>query len=1115
MVSPDPSGRGAALVTAGPTAPNHADLAPPVMLYVDRTLIDGGGHLHIHGWAVSATPVVTVQVFAGEVRVGNAELGHQRDDVARTHTRYPNAATSGFLLAKRLGTRGEIATLRVQAVCMNGFSHELVVSPEHVTHISQARAAPKREPTAEQVRPAVRAIRMHCDEVALREDGTLAASGWAVCATAIAAVEVLLDGELVGEAELGGHRPDVAAEYPAVAMSRFSGFRFHERVRDGAQGEHKVVLIARNGLGDTHAESCIVQTTQAALVASALEPKPSSVDWPEFHLEVDKPSVKGGAVADPVVGRLTIEGWALASERVVAVNVFIDDEPVGEAHYGLARRDVAEAFPDHESALRVGYVFHCPLRRLHNGAHTVRVDARAADGSVASRRFQIDVKKAEEANGYAQIRRSLLPAQADFYADLLERLDFHPAFTLLLRQSGSLDSAKLEATLRSLALQVYPDWRLLIVADAPESAATIHALVAGQWPELAERIELLEDIDTATFDASLYAVLCPGDELGCDALAEIATAGGLHRGADLLYADESRVSPVSGEREPYFKPDFSPDLLLSTNYIGRPWFATGNLLNKTSVTGRTLLGRGEYDLVLRCAELAAEIRHVPKLLCHRGEAALDFVVQEKAALAAAAARRRDEAEVLAGCVPGTWRLRRTARASGMVSIIIPTCGAHGHVKTCIETIRTRTAYRNFEIIVIDNIPASEPYWKAWLAENADKLIAISEAFNWSRFNNKAAEHAVGEYLLFLNDDVEIIQDDWLDAMLEHAQRPEVGIVGPQLLYPDGKVQHAGMFLSSLGLARHAFRLAPGDDPCYFGLARTQRNVMAVTGACMLVRRQSFHALRGFDEAHQIVNNDLDYCLRTHKAGLLTIYTPHSTLIHHELASRDKLGDVFNAQHFNTKWKALFAAGDPFFNPRLARLVDDFRPDDEPVQEIFAGHPLCRREEIRRILAVKLDHIGDFITAIPAIRRLRALFPAAALHVLASGAARSLAAMESSIDGLIDFEFFNARSGLGQRTLAEGELQALRERLAQHQFDLAVDLRRHLDTREVLRCTGARFLAGYDHAGLFPFLNIALEWEDDVPLHRKRTHVSDALLNLVDAIGTACDPHRVELALPAN
>ena len=156
MVSPDPSGRGAASVTAGPTAPNHADLAPPVMLYVDRTLIDGGGHLHIHGWAVSATPVVTVQVFAGEVRVGNAELGHQRDDVARTHTRYPNAATSGFLLAKRLGTRGEIATLRVQAVCMNGFSHELVVSPERVTHISQARAAPKREPTAEQVRPAVR-----------------------------------------------------------------------------------------------------------------------------------------------------------------------------------------------------------------------------------------------------------------------------------------------------------------------------------------------------------------------------------------------------------------------------------------------------------------------------------------------------------------------------------------------------------------------------------------------------------------------------------------------------------------------------------------------------------------------------------------------------------------------------------------------------------------------------------------------------------------------------------------------------------------------------------------------------------------------------------------------
>ncbi len=297
-----------------------------------------------------------------------------------------------------------------------------------------------------------------------------------------------------------------------------------------------------------------------------------------------------------------------------------------------------------------------------------------------------------------------------------------------------------------------------------------------------------------------------------------------------------------------------------------------------------------------------------------------------------------------------------------------------------------------EIIVIDNIPATEPAWKTWIADTADKVIAIDGDLNWARFNNQAAQHAEGEYLLFLNDDIEIIEEGWLDAMLEHARRPEVGIVGARLLYPDETVQHAGMFLAGLGLARHAFRRSAAADPCYFGLALTQRNVMAVTGACMLVRQESYALLGGFDEAHAVVNNDLDYCLRAHEAGLLTVYTPYATLIHHELASREKLDDVYDTTHFNTRWKSVFADGDPYHSPRLSRQVDNYQPDAEPTQEILVGHPRYRREEIRRILVVKLDHIGDFITAIPAIRRLKSLFPAATLHILASRSVGSLIAM---------------------------------------------------------------------------------------------------------------------------
>ena len=488
---------------------------------------------------------------------------------------------------------------------------------------------------------------------------------------------------------------------------------------------------------------------------------------------------------------------------------------------------------------------------------------------------------------------------------------------------------------------------------------------------------------------------------------------------------------------------------------------------------------------------------------------------EVAALTRAAARRGIAAEVLAGAVPGTWRLRRTQPAAGMVSIIIPTCAARGYIETCIKSLRERTAYRNFEIICVDNIPDSQVAWKIWLQQNADKIVPMPDAFNWSHFNNRGVEAASGEYLLFLNDDIEMIQPDWLDALLEHAQRPEVAVVGPQLLYPDGKVQHAGMFLATRGIARHAFRFAAADEPGYFGLALTQRNVIAVTGACMLMRRSVFQALGGFEEAHEIINNDLDFCLRAHRAGKLVVFTPYASLVHHEAASRDRLADVFDLGHFEARWNTLFAAGDPYFSPRLSRHSDDYQPDDEPVETIFAGHPLFRHADIKRILVVKVDHIGDFVTAIPAIRRLKQIFPAAAIHVLASRAARAFAEIEDCIDEFIEFEFFHSVSGLGPKQISQEEYQALRDRLAPYRFDIAVDLRKHLDTRDVLRYTPARFLAGYDHMGQFPFLDISLEWEGDRNLQRKRSHVTDDLINLVDAIGTAgeADRTRLELAAP--
>ena len=640
------------------------------------------------------------------------------------------------------------------------------------------------------------------------------------------------------------------------------------------------------------------------------------------------------------------------------------------------------------------------------------------------------------------------------------------------------------ATLESLRKQVYRDWTLQILTADADTGAGVRALIADAAADLAERIDVLDPQDEEAFAQPIGAAhqsralrlvgfLSPGDQLGCDALLEMALSSGLHRDADFFYADEVRISPASREREPFFKPDFSPDLLLSTNYIGRPWFASTALLGKTGVTPRCSAGSRR----IRCR---AALHRAGGTDPSRAEAAVPA--------GNAADRRRGRgssgARACRGCGaasrPRCWPARCRApgasgarsRSSGMVSIIIPTCAARGYVETCIKTLRERTAYRNFEIICVDNIPDKQIAWKIWLKQNVDKIVPMPDAFNWSHFNNRGAAVAAGEYLLFLNDDIEITQPDWLDAMLEHVQRPEVAVVGPQLLYPDGKVQHAGMFLATPGIARHAFRFAASDEPGYFGLALTQRNVIAVTGACMLMRRTMFQALGGFDEAHEIINNDLDFCLRAHQAGKLVVFTPHASLIHHEAISRDGLPDVFDLSHFEARWKTLFAAGDPYFSPRLTRHSDDYRPDDEPVQTVFAGHPLFRHDEIKRILVVKVDHIGDFITAIPAIRRLKQIFPAASIHVLASRAARAFAATLDCVDEFIEFEFFHPISGLGQREISRGRVQGA-ERAA-----CAVSLRHRGGSAQASRY--ARCAA--PHAGTIP-RRLRLHGAVPVPRHR--------------------------------
>ncbi|HEY8874612.1 MAG TPA: glycosyltransferase family 9 protein [Stellaceae bacterium] len=741
----------------------------------------------------------------------------------------------------------------------------------------------------------------------------------------------------------------------------------------------------------------------------------------------------------------------------------------------------------------------------------------------------IEVEELSEAPGPWSLRRKMGQAEIDLDRRILERSGRQPMFLVMLPVADDEESLrKAGATIASLCVQAYPNWRLVIVMPGADrkSRPVRDRLLAGV-EGLNDRAEMLRDLTPRTLagiapsagvpaDDVFFTVLAAGDELGVDAFLEMAIASAMHGAADFFYSDERCRNPASGAVEAFFKPQWSPDLMLSSNYVGRLWCARADLIGVIADPGEILLGHGEYDLVLRCTEAAKAIRHVAAVLCervddpqeppeHRAEHPGE---QSKQALERALARRGVAGEIGDGPVPGTYRLKRVLAKPGLVSIIIPTCAAQGVIEKCIDTLRRVTAYRDYEIICIENIPPNDrKKWRSWLRGNADRVISTREAFNWARFNNLAAVQAKGEYLLFLNDDVEIADPEWLEMLLAEAQRPEVGVVGPRLLYPDRRVQHAGMFLAAIGQARHAFRYAAEDDPGYFGLALTQRNVIAVTGACLLTRRETFDEIGGFDETQTIVNNDLDYCLRAWQNGFFNVYTPHATLVHHEAISRAALEDDYDALVFNTKWRDLFLAGDPFFNPHLSKNQDDFSIDHEPTRLLVTGRPMLPRDEIRRILVVKLDHIGDCIIAFPAVRRLKQHFPNARISVLTSHASRPVWSLEPSVEAAIEFDFFHAISGLGELERTEEDWRELHERLSALHFDLAIDLRKHTETRPVLQHTNARYLAGFDFRNQFPWLDIALEWTGDQVYARKRQHNADDLVNLVDAVDAACDSDR--------
>jgi len=504
------------------------------------------------------------------------------------------------------------------------------------------------------------------------------------------------------------------------------------------------------------------------------------------------------------------------------------------------------------------------------------------------------------------------------------------------------------SAVESVQRQFYPDWELGIVADSAIDADAVKALqaLADRDARITlTRAQAPDDVWKACNASMRWATgdyvtfMDPDLELARDALLEIARAIA-REGADLVYSDEDVVSPDGTHSHPIFKPDFSLDYLLSANFLG-PFVTIRHELVKALGGFRAGFdGSCLYDLILRVSEQASRITHVAQVLYHQhGDAPAGGGATANEGLHAigdALVRRGIDAEVQPGRLPESYRVHRRIVGAPLVSILLPFRDKPDLLRTCVNSVLKKTRYANFELLGIDNGSADDETHELMRELSAldprVRFIRHDVPFNYSAIVNFGVSKAAGEHLLMLNNDTEIISEEWIEALLEHSQRPEVGAVGALLQYPNDSIQHAGVIVGVGGVAGHAHLMLPSRHPGYCGRAQVIQNLSAVTFACAMTRRDVFDQLGGLDPVNlTAAYNDIDYCLRLREAGYLIVYTPYSELYHHESASRPH--DLHPAQreryereirYMKERHASILGRGDPYYNPHLS-LVQPFLP----------------------------------------------------------------------------------------------------------------------------------------------------------------------------------------------
>lgn len=604
---------------------------------------------------------------------------------------------------------------------------------------------------------------------------------------------------------------------------------------------------------------------------------------------------------------MTVQAWAWSPAPLQSIDLLVD----GKQLHSIS------PLPQHETpeeAQRIGFACALDTGDLSPGEHVITLVCTDNEGHRTECIRQFICQRPQTLYSRWRQQQITTPQIAQ-----PPKTDFHVLLAVSHSDAQSADGllATLDSLLtQNLAAMPQVHWRCSIISTAANHPALTALLSThAAWP----RIRLIADQeDLALAPDSVIAMLQAGEVLHGDCLGNAAVAW--QPATQLLYTDHDRRDAAGKFTHPWFTFAWSPELLLSQNYIGGVYFIRADMLPTLAVD--TPAWRYECLLQVRERLDAAQVIRIPRVLWHEpdtvttSEAELDVLRTHMA-------RHNCQIELP---WPQASNIRHVRRPlpTGMprVSIIIPTTGNMRFLKPCLDTLAS-TDYPDMEIVILDNSRGKHPEGITYARKAGAIIVDCDEAFNWSRLNNKGVDNSSGDILLFLNDDIEIIQAEWLQELVRQVLQDDVGTVGCLLLYPNGAIQHGGVFLVDHGGgARHLFHKQLPGAGIYQQLDKCVREVSASTGACLMIRRERFEQLGRFDENLSIVGNDIDLCLRCLEAGLRNIWTPHSVLIHHESVSRQSKPIGKDEKTMWRRWGQRFKSGDPYYNPSLSLLRED-------------------------------------------------------------------------------------------------------------------------------------------------------------------------------------------------